>query len=154
VALVAALFGIVGRKGYPVSEMTPQRQKQRTLEVLVEQLEALAAKQPVLLTYEDVHWIDPTTLDLLGLAIERIQRLPVLAIITFRPEYSPPWSGQPHVSALALTRLGRRDGNAMVGRRHIDDLGDLPVALEDDEVAGAAKLDEESIARFHRAAGC
>ena len=63
-----------------------------------------------------MHWIDPTTQELLGLAIERIQRLPVLALITFRPEFTPPWSGQPHVSALALTRLGRRDGAALVER--------------------------------------
>ena len=70
----------------------------------------------MLLTYEDVHWIDPTTQELLGLAIERVQRLPVLAIITFRPEFSPPWSGLPHISAVALTRLGRRDGTAMVGQ--------------------------------------
>jgi class 3 adenylate cyclase len=116
VSLVAALFGITGGRGYPVSDMTPQRQKQRTLEVLVEQLEGLSAEQPVLLIYEDVHWIDPTTRELLGFAIERIQRLPVLAIITFRPEFSPPWSGQPHMSALALTRLGRRDGAALVDR--------------------------------------
>ena len=64
---------------YPPLDLTPQRQKQRTLEVLVDQLAGLAAAQPVLLAYEDVHWIDPTTLELLGLAIERIQRLPVLA---------------------------------------------------------------------------
>ena len=116
VALVAALCGIPGGKRYPVPEMTPQRQKQRTLEVLVEQLEGLSAEQPVLLTYEDVHWIDPTTQELLGLAIERVQRLPVLAIITFRPEFTPSWPGLPHVSAVALTRLGRRDGTAMVGQ--------------------------------------
>ena len=101
---------------YALPELTPQRQKQRTLEVLVDQLAGLAAEQPVLLTYEDVHWIDPTTQELLGLAIERIQRLPVLLLITFRPEFTPPWSGQPHVSALALTRLGRREGAAMVDR--------------------------------------
>jgi predicted ATPase len=70
----------------------------------------------MLLTYEDVHWIDPATQELLGLAIERIQRLPVLLLITFRPELTPPWSGQPHVSAVALTRLSRRDGAAMVDR--------------------------------------
>ena len=70
----------------------------------------------MLLAYEDVHWIDPTTQELLGLTIERVQRLPVLALITFRPEFTPPWSGQPHVSALALTRLGRREGAAMVER--------------------------------------
>ena len=86
--------------------MAPQRQKQLTLEALVEQLEGLAADQPVLLAYEDAHWSDPTTQELLGLLIERIQHLPVLAIITFRPEFQPPWSNQPHVSALALTRLG------------------------------------------------
>ena len=96
--------------------MTPQRQKQRTLEALVDQLKGLSAAQPVFLTYENLHWIDPTTQDLVGLAIEHIQRLPVFAIITFRPEFQPPWPGQPHVSTLALTRLGRRDGAAMVDR--------------------------------------
>jgi predicted ATPase len=72
--------------------------------------------QPVLVTYEDVHWIDPTTQELLGLAIERIRRLQVLAIITFRPDFMPPWSSQPHVSTLALTRLGRRESSALVDR--------------------------------------
>jgi class 3 adenylate cyclase/predicted ATPase len=116
VALTAALFGITGGERYSVPEMTPQRQKQRTLEILVDQLEGLSADKPVLLAYEDVHWIDPTTQELLGFAIERIQRLPVLAIITFRPEFQPPWAGLPHVSALALTRLGRGDGAALVDR--------------------------------------
>ena len=63
-----------------------------------------------------MHWIDPTTQELIGLAIEHIQRLPVFAIVTFRPEFQPPWPGQPHVSTLALTRLGRREGAAMVDR--------------------------------------
>jgi predicted ATPase/class 3 adenylate cyclase len=114
VPLIAALLGIPTAGRYPVPELTPQRQKQRTLEVLVDQLDGLAAATPVLLAYEDAHWIDPTTQELLGLAIERIQRLPVLALITFRPEFAPPWSGLPHVSRLALTRLGRRHGVAMV----------------------------------------
>ena len=86
---------------YPALDLTPQRQKQLTLAALVEQLEGLAAAQPVLLAYEDVHWSDPTTQELLGLTIERLQRLPVL-LITYRPEFSPPWPAQPHVSALAL----------------------------------------------------
>jgi predicted ATPase/class 3 adenylate cyclase len=116
VALVSALFGIMGGKGYPVSDMTPQRQKQRTLEVLVEHLEGLSAKEPVLLIYEDVHWIDPTTQELLGFAIEHVQHLSVLATIAFRPEFQPPWAGLPHVSAVTLTRLGRRDGTVMVGQ--------------------------------------
>jgi len=114
--LIAALLGVPTGKRYPLPEMTPQRHKQRTLEVLVEQLEALAGEEPVLLTYEDAHWIDPTTQELLGLMIERIQRLPILLLITYRPEFVPPWQAQPHVSALALTRLGRREGAALVER--------------------------------------
>ena len=98
------------------SELTPQRQKQLPLQALVDQLESTSAAHPVLLAYEDVHWIDPTTLELLGLAIERIKRLSVLLLITFRPEFNPPWSSQPHISALALARLGRREGAAMVDR--------------------------------------
>jgi predicted ATPase len=112
--LIAALIGLPTQGRYPVLDLTPQRQKQLTLEALVEQLEGLAGDRPVLLAHEDAHWLDPTTQELLGLTIERLQRLPVLLLITFRPEFTPPWSGQPHVSALALTRLGRRDGAAMV----------------------------------------
>jgi predicted ATPase len=116
VPLIAALLGISTEERYPPFELTPQRQKQLTLEALLDQLEGLSAKQPVLVVYEDVHWIDPTTQELLGLAIERIPSLPVLLLITFRPDFTPPWAGQPHVNALALTRLGRRDGAAMVDR--------------------------------------
>ena len=113
---VAALLGVPTGGRYPPLELTPERQKQRTLEALLDQLAGLAAEQPVLAVYEDVHWIDPTTQELLGLAIERVPRLPVLLLIVFRPEFSPPWSGQPHVSSLALTRMGRRDGALMVDR--------------------------------------
>ena len=116
VPLIAALLGLPTEGRYPALDLTPQRQKQLTLAALVEQLEGLAAAQPVLLAYEDVHWSDPTTQELLGLTIERLQRLPVLLLITFRPEFSPPWPAQPHVSALALSRLGRREGAALVER--------------------------------------
>jgi class 3 adenylate cyclase/predicted ATPase len=114
--LIAALLGLPTEERYPPLDLTPERQKQRTLEVLVDQLERLAVAQRVLVSYEDVHWSDPTTQELLGLAIERIQGLPVLALITFRPDFSPPWSGQPNVSVLALHRLGRREGAVLVSR--------------------------------------
>ena len=114
--LIAALLGLPTEGRYPALDLTPQRQKQLTLAALVEQLEGLAAAQPVLLAYEDMHWSDPTTQELLGLTIERLQRLPVLLLITYRPEFSPPWPAQPHVSALALSRLGRREGAALVER--------------------------------------
>ena len=116
VPLIAALLGLPTEGRYPALDLTPQRQKQLTLAALVEQLEGLAAAQPVLLAYEDMHWSDPTTQELLGLTIERLQRLPVLLLITYRPEFSPPWPSQPHVSALALSRLGRREGAALVER--------------------------------------
>jgi class 3 adenylate cyclase/predicted ATPase len=116
VPLIAALLGVAFGDRYALPDMTPQHQKQRTLNALVDQLAGLAAEQPVLVVHEDVHWIDPTTQELLGLAIERVPRLPVLLLIVFRPEFTPPWSGQPHVSALALTRLDRHEGAAMVER--------------------------------------
>jgi class 3 adenylate cyclase/ABC-type transport system involved in cytochrome c biogenesis ATPase subunit len=82
VPLVAAVLGIPADDHYALPELTPQRQKQLTLEALVDQLDGLSAGQPVLLVCEDVHWIDPTTQELLALAIERVQGLPVLTIVT------------------------------------------------------------------------
>jgi predicted ATPase/class 3 adenylate cyclase len=116
VPLIAAVLGLPAGARYLLPELTPQRQKRLTLEALVDQLEGLAANQPVFLTYEDVHWIDPTTLEFVALAIERLQCLAVLCVVTFRPEFAPPWTGLPYVSALPLTRLGRRDGAALVER--------------------------------------
>ena len=70
----------------------------------------------MLVLFEDVHWIDPTTRELLDLVVERVRRLPALLLITFRPEFVPPWTGHPHVTLLALTRLGRRAGRRLVER--------------------------------------
>jgi hypothetical protein len=86
------------------------------MQALVDQLAGLAAQQPVLALYEDVHWIDPSTLEFLGLVVERIRQLPVLVLITFRPEFPPPWAGQAYVTTLTLSRLGRRQGAAIVER--------------------------------------
>jgi class 3 adenylate cyclase/predicted ATPase len=116
VPLVADVLGIAPGERYPSPNLSPQRKAQRTLEVLVEQVEGLASRQPVLALYEDVHWIDPTSLAALGLLIERVQRLPVLVLITFRPEFIPPWSGHAHVTQLSLARLTRRHGAAIVTR--------------------------------------
>jgi predicted ATPase/class 3 adenylate cyclase len=116
VPLIADVLGLVAGERYPSPNLSPQRKAQRTLEVLVEQVEGLASRQPVLALYEDVHWIDPTTLAALGLLIERVQRLRVLVLITFRPEFVPPWSGHAHVTQLSLARLTRRHGAAIVTR--------------------------------------
>ena len=79
-------------------------------------LAGLAGARPVLEIYEDLHWVDPSTLELLDLLVERVRGLPVLAVLTYRPEFTPPWSGQAHVTALPLNRLGRRQGAVIVER--------------------------------------
>ena len=94
--------------------LNPQRKKERTLEALIRQLEGLARRQPVFMVFEEAHWIDPTSHDLLDLAVERVRGLPVLLIVTFRPEFQPPWIGQPQVTMLALNRLDRRDRTILV----------------------------------------
>jgi class 3 adenylate cyclase/predicted ATPase len=114
VPLVAALLGVETGDRYPPLALDPQRRKQRTLQILIDQVEGLAARQPVLAVYEDVHWVDPTTLEAMGLLIERVQRLPVLVLITFRPEFRPPWTGHAHVMQLSLSRLTRRHGQALI----------------------------------------
>ncbi len=116
VPLIGALLSVPSDGRYPASNLSPQRQRQRTLEVLVEQLAGLARERPVLELYEDVHWVDPSTLELLDLLVERVRALPVLVVLTYRPDFSPPWTGQSHVTALTLNRLGRRQGAALVER--------------------------------------
>jgi predicted ATPase len=116
VPLLAALLGVPTGTRYPALSVPPEVQKQRTLQALVDQLAGLAAQQPVLALYEDVHWVDPSTLEFLGLVIERIRQLPVLVLITFRPEFQPPWIAQTHVTTLAMNRLGRRQGADLVAR--------------------------------------
>jgi class 3 adenylate cyclase/predicted ATPase len=114
--LLAPLLSIPAGDRYSPLGLSPQRQKARTLEVLVERIAGLAAQRPVLVVLEDAHWGDPTTLELFGLTIERVQRLPVLVVITFRPEFQPPWMGRRHVTLLTLSRLSRRQGATMVER--------------------------------------
>src|SRR5208337_2120891 len=94
--------------------LSPQRKREKLFEAFLNQLEAEARHWPVLMVFEDAHWIDPTSRELLDLTVDRVRRLPVLLVITFRPEFQPPWSGRSHVTSLALNRLGERDGEALV----------------------------------------
>ena len=114
--LLADLLGIPAADRYRSLDLSPRLRKERTFQVLLDQLAGLAARSPALALYEDVHWADPTTLELLGRVVEGVQRLPVLALVTFRPGFVPPWAGHGHVTALSLGRLGRRQGGAMVER--------------------------------------
>ncbi|MCP3395530.1 hypothetical protein NLM27_43390 [Bradyrhizobium sp. CCGB12] len=86
------------------------------LQALVGQIEDLSRRNPMLMVFEDAHWIDPTSLELLQLRVDRVQKLPVLLLLTFRPEFPPPWIGEPHVTMLALGRLNWRDTSALVQR--------------------------------------
>ena len=114
VAFLADLLSLPGSERHPLPNLSPQRMKERTLEALIRQLEGLARQQPLVMVFEDAHWIDPTSRELLDLAVERVRTLPVLLIVTFRPEFQMPWTGQPQVSMLALNRLDRRDRTALV----------------------------------------
>ncbi len=114
VPLFAALLGIPTGNRYPPLELSPERQKARTFEALLEQMEGLARRQPVLSLYKDLHWVDPSTRELLGLIINRVRRLPVLVIMTFRPDFVPPWPRRRHVTPSALGPLSRRQSIAMI----------------------------------------
>ena len=112
--LLAELLLIPTGSRYAPLDLSPQKRRERTFNALITHLERLAAREPVAMLFEDVHWADPTTLDLLDLAIERVQTLPVLLIITFRPEFTPPWVGRSQVSLVTLNRLPPRQRAALI----------------------------------------
>jgi class 3 adenylate cyclase len=112
--LLAALLSLPAGERYPLLDVTPQKQKERTLRALVAQVEGLATRQPVLILFEDAHWSDPTSLELLDLIIDRAPSRRVLLIVTFRPELTPPWTGRPHVTSLGLNRLAPRQRAEMI----------------------------------------
>jgi predicted ATPase len=99
---------------YPKLELTPEQRRQRTLEALVSQMKALARQNSVLVIFEDAHWTDPTSLELFGRIVDRIPSLRVMLIVTFRPEFEPPWIERPYVTTLTINRLGERDIEAMI----------------------------------------
>ena len=114
--LFAALLSIPFGERYPPLALSPTQQRRRTLAALLDQFEGLARRQPILLLFEDVHWADATSLELLDLTVERVRQLPVLALFTFRPEFEPPWAGLPNVGTLTLGRLDRDEVESMVAQ--------------------------------------
>ena len=114
VDLIADLLSLPGR--HPAPELSPQQRKEKTLAALLAQLDGLAQGQPVLILFEDLHWIDPTSLELLTAIVDRVQRLSVLLLATARPEFTPPWPNHAHVTALSLAHLSRRECVALVDR--------------------------------------
>jgi class 3 adenylate cyclase/tetratricopeptide (TPR) repeat protein len=113
--LLAALLSLPTER-YPPLKLSPQKQKEKTLEALADQVEAVARLQPVLMVFEDAHWIDPTSQEALDALVPRLQALSVLLVITYRPEYTPRWADQAHVTILGLSRLVRRQGVELVAK--------------------------------------
>jgi class 3 adenylate cyclase/predicted ATPase/energy-coupling factor transporter ATP-binding protein EcfA2 len=114
VALVADLLSVPGNGQHGLFEMGPQKRKEKTFDALLTQLRRLDQQSPVLMIYEDVQWIDPTTLELLALAVERAPHVRLLLLISARPEFTPPWPGYAHVTTVSLTRLSRGEGTTLI----------------------------------------
>ena len=116
VAILANLLALPMGDRYRLQELSPQKSKKRILAALSAQLKGLAARQPVFIIFEDVQWIDPTSLELLVETVERVQHLRVLLLITTRPEFAPPWPSYSHVTTIRLARLDRLDGAGLIER--------------------------------------
>jgi predicted ATPase/class 3 adenylate cyclase len=112
-ALIAKLHGLAADRA-PAPDLSPQRRKELTFNALLRQLERLAQRHPVLIVFEDIQWIDPSSRELLDRIIEQVAEWPVLLLATFRLEFQPPWAGSPHVAMLNLARLDRHDAATIV----------------------------------------
>jgi class 3 adenylate cyclase/predicted ATPase len=115
-ALFAEMLSLPNDECRPKLDSTPEQRRQRTLSALVSQTEALARANPVLMIFEDAHWADPTSLEVLGRIVDRVHGLRVLLIVTFRSEFQAPWMGRHYVTPLTINRLGERDIGSMIDR--------------------------------------
>jgi predicted ATPase/class 3 adenylate cyclase len=113
-SLIAEMLSLPNDGRYPNLDLTPEQRRGRMLEALTAQLISLTRRQPVLIIVEDAHWSDPSTLEMVGRAVDRIFNLRVLLIVTYRPEFKPPWIGQAHVITLTINRLTRIETNTMI----------------------------------------
>ena len=115
-ALFAEMLSLTNDGRYPALALVPQQRRDKTLKALISQVELLERDCPVVMIFEDAHWIDPTSLEALGRAVDRIATLRVLMIVTFRPEFEAPWIGRPYVTAITINRLSKREIVDMIGR--------------------------------------
>jgi class 3 adenylate cyclase/predicted ATPase len=113
-ALFAQMLSLPNDGRYPLLDLTPQQRRQRTLEALTAQAAKLATQRPVLMIFEDAHWIDPTSLELLSRTVDQIKIVPALLIVTFRPEFQAPWVENSHVTSVTLNRLGKNEVAALI----------------------------------------
>jgi class 3 adenylate cyclase/predicted ATPase len=135
VPLLAELLSVPTGDRYPLLTLTPQQRKELTLKALVANVEGLAASQPLLLVIEDVHWADPTSLELIDVIVERAPHLRLLVIVTFRPEFVPPWAGRFQATPITIGRLPPRQcAEIVAGVTHGKS---LPKAITDEIVERA-----------------
>ena len=116
VPLIASMLSIPLGKRYPALTVSPAQQRRLTLSALLDRMEGLAARKPLLILFEDAHWADATSLEVLDLVIERVRRLPILLLITFRPEFEAPWSAMLDIATVTLGRLDRVQAETLVER--------------------------------------
>jgi predicted ATPase len=114
VSLLADMLSLPNDGRYPALDVTPEQRRQKTSEALGSQIEALSRSNPVLMIFEDAHWADPTSLEVVSRIVDRLRNLRVLLIVTFRPEFDPPRIGRPYVTALTLNRLAQREIEAVI----------------------------------------
>ena len=129
-ALFVRMLSLPNDGRYPVLELPPRQRRQTTMDALVRQVEILSSAGPLLVIFEDAHWADPTSLELMGRLASHVASHRVLMVISFRPEFESPWSQQTHVAALALNRLGPGDVDVMIN--HIIGNNPLPAAVRQD----------------------
>jgi class 3 adenylate cyclase/predicted ATPase len=115
-ALFAEMLSLPNDGRYPPVEVEPQLRRQKTLKALGSQIDVLVRINPVLMIFEDAHWADPTSLELFARAVDWAVSHRLLLLVTFRPEFSPPWIGRPHVTELTLHRLAPCDINFLIER--------------------------------------
>jgi tetratricopeptide (TPR) repeat protein len=167
VPLLADLLSVPYQSRYPALGMSPQRQKHRLFALLVRLLETYAARGPLLIVVEDLHWIDPSSDELIGILIERLPTSPMLVVLTARPEFQPHWEERPHLHHMVLNPLERPDTLAMIGllcgdqkipKSTIDQIADrtdgLPLFIEDltrDVLEGSEQQGEAGAVRQHAA---
>src|SRR4030095_846661 len=101
---------------YAPLTMSPEQQKQQPLQTLLTILLRIAAQQPLLLVMEDLHWVDPTTLELLSLLVDQGPTARMLVLLTCRPDFRPPWTGRAQLTQVTLTRLAPRQAAEMTAR--------------------------------------
>jgi predicted ATPase len=129
-ALFADMLSLPNDGRYPELDLTPEQRRQKTLEALIAQLEALATQTPVLMIFEDMHWTDPTSLEAFGRVVDRTQALRALLIVTFRPEFVPLWIEQSHVTTMTINRLTQREADAIID--HVIGNNLLPPGIRQD----------------------